>query len=93
MEPIGLSYKHEGVDKYGNMKQGELMIIHLCSICGKININRIASDDDENVILALLDPTHVSQELNGILHKSDIRLLDKKDEDQVRKQLFGTKQI
>lgn len=93
MEPIGLSYKHEGLDKYGNVKQGELMIIHVCSLCGKININRIAGDDDEKTILALLNPHHISQQMKTLLNESDIRFLGKKDEDQVQKQLFGTKRI
>ena len=40
MEPIGLTFKHEGLSRIG-----ELMLIHYCHGCGKLSINRIAADD------------------------------------------------
>src|SRR3984885_5895723 len=46
MIPIGLTFKHEG---YGRI--GEMMLIHLCSSCQKISINRVARDDPEHKIL------------------------------------------
>jgi len=55
MEPIGLTFKKEGVDKYGKERQGEIMIIHKCEKCGDISINRIAGDDDPEGILKLFD--------------------------------------
>ena len=89
MEPIGLTFKHEGVNKYGKIKQGELMIVHICTICGKININRIAGDDSEETILSLLQQKSSPKKMSEILKRMDIDLLDKTHESQVRKQLFG----
>jgi len=53
MEPIGLTFKEEGLDKYGKKVQGELMLIHKCGKCGKVNINRIAGDDNPDEILKI----------------------------------------
>ena len=93
MTPIVLTFKHEGFDKYGKVRQGELMIVHRCMECGKVNINRIAGDDSEETILLLLQQKNITNELGSILKQSDIDLLGKKDEDRVRKQLFGTHQV
>ena len=89
MEPIGLTFKHEGLDKYGNLKQGEIMIVHSCMKCRKININRIAADDNEDIILSLLNQTDVSKEVFASLHALNIDLLGKQDKGKVHKQLFG----
>jgi len=93
MEPVGLTFKHEGTDKYGKHKQGEIMIIHLCQMCGKININRIAGDDDENNILSLLNPEAISKKILTSVSDSGIELLGKQNEDEVKKQLFGIQRI
>ncbi len=68
MEPVGLTFKDEGIDKYGKKRQGEIMLVHQCQKCGKENKNRIAGDDDAKAILALCE---------------------KKDEEEVKRQLFG----
>lgn len=85
MEPIGLTLKREGVDKYGKPRIGELMIVHRCSGCGKININRIASDDSEELILHLLSVTTFHDNLisQGIVP------LTSDDTQMVKTQLFG----
>ena len=52
MRPVGLSLKW--VDKkYGFNKPGELMLIHRCEECGKVSLNRIAADDDNQAILVV----------------------------------------
>jgi DNA-directed RNA polymerase subunit RPC12/RpoP len=43
MKPTGLTTK----------KDGEIMITHICDKCGKISNNRIAGDDDTEIILKL----------------------------------------
>ncbi len=91
MEPVGLTLKEEGIDKYGKKRQGELMIIHRCiNTDGKININRAAADDDLREILNVLER---SQKLTDALRENfvqqGIKLLGKIDEPQVRTQLFG----
>jgi hypothetical protein len=51
MEPIGITLKHEGKDKYTQKeKYGDVMIIHKCTGCHILNINRIAADDDIEMI-------------------------------------------
>ncbi len=90
MEPIGLTFKHEGVDKYGKLRQGELMIIHKCLGCGKLSINRIAGDDQPEAILNLLKKSQkLSPEEKSRLKKNGIDLIPLTKEKQVRRQLFG----
>ena len=82
MEPVGLTFKQEGLDKYGQPKKGEIMIIHRCAECGKISINRIAGDDNPEAILDVLkNPQKISQD--------DIKLLTEKDKKEILTQLFG----
>jgi hypothetical protein len=82
MEPIGLTFKQEGRDKYGKEKQGELMIVHQCQKCGKISLNRIAGDDSEKEILKLLETPKK-------LELEKIRILSLEDKEEVKRQLFG----
>lgn len=89
MEPIGLTFKEEGLDKYGKKVQGELMLIHKCTKCGKVNINRIAGDDDPDEILKIYDLSKDNIDLKDELKKEDINLLDSSDELEIKKQLFG----
>lgn len=90
MEPIGLTFKHEGVDKYGKLRQGELMLIHECTGCGKISINRIAADDNSEAILRVfeesqkLDPGKRNQ-----LEQDGIEILSKETKKEILVQLFG----
>lgn len=92
MQPIGLTVKH-GRNKYGNGRNGELMLIHLCSDCGKLSINRIAADDQAERLVEIfyaslgLDvPTH--RRLEG----SGIRLLQGEDVSLIIRQLQGITQ-
>lgn len=93
MEPIGLTFKEEGLDKYGKKVQGELMLIHKCTKCGKVNINRIAGDDDPDEILKIYKSSEENIELKEKLKKEDINLLDNSSETEIKKQLFGSKFI
>ena len=85
MEPIGLTFKHEG---YG--KVGELMVIHRCSLCQKLSINRIARDDPEYMVLEIFEK---SLNMNGDckirIQKHGIYLLGRRDAQEVSAQLFG----
>jgi len=90
MKPIGLTFKKEGIDKYGNQKQGELMITHQCVGCGKISINRIAGDDNPKVILNIFGKSKsLSPKLIKQIKENDIRLLKKTEEKEILVQLFG----
>ena len=68
MEPIGLAFKDEGIDKYGKKRQGEIMINHKCQICGKESKNRIAGDDNPEEILRICsenDKVEIKEQLLG----------------------------
>ena len=93
MKPIGLTVKHTG-KKYGNAGQGELMIIHRCSGCGKISINRIAADDSAGSLLALYKRSQqMESDLLLSLAESGIQPLQAADLTTVYSQLFGWQSI
>jgi hypothetical protein len=75
MEPIGLTMKQRQ-NKYGNWSNGELMLIHRCSNCDRISINRIAADD---LSAMLMEIYHLSKWMDPItrdqLEESGISLL------------------
>lgn len=89
MEPIGLTFKHEGYHR-----AGEIMLIHLCSSCQKISINRIARDDPECKIVDIFHTSFaVSEDIKTRLAKSDIYLLTRADSKELQIQLFGSKEF
>lgn len=92
MSPIGLTFKKEGKDKYGNPRQGELMIIHFCQKCEKISINRIAGDDNPDSIIEVFKKSQLldSFKLEKI-KENNIDLLNKKNEKEILRQIFGDK--
>lgn len=80
MQPIGLTLKHEGFGRVG-----ELMLVHECRGCDKLSINRIARDDYEDEILSVFEQ---SLKLNPErFTRQDIELLDESDE--IHRQLYG----
>ncbi len=54
MRPVGLTLKHSR-NKYAHAASGELMLVHLCTDCSKISINRIAADDVPEMILDVFE--------------------------------------
>lgn len=94
MQPWGLTFKHEGHDRYEKRRQGELMIIHLCIRCQKISINRIASDDNPEQILRLLEQSsNLGEEEKNRIKSSGITLLVKEDREGIESQLFGKRWV
>jgi len=91
MEPIGLTFKHEGVDKYGQKKQGELMLVHRCQRCGKVSINRVAGDDDSKKIMEVFGKSLLLGKLPQGKEEGIIVLVTEKDMEEVKRQLFGEK--
>ncbi len=90
MKPVGLIFKHEGVDKYGRLRRGELMLIHECVNCGKIAINRIAGDDTTKVILRVFKESQgLPLEKRSRLEHSGIEVLSNERREEVLAQLFG----
>ncbi len=85
MEPIGLTFKHEGFNRVG-----EIMIIHLCSMCQKISINRIARDDPDDNILAIHNKSFdLKDAIKTRLKSNNISLMDEADRKELSVQLFG----
>ena len=85
MEPIGLTFKHEGIGRVG-----EIMFIHLCLSCSKIHINRVARDDPDQGILAIFQKSlNLDHSLRKRLDSLDIYLLGEEDRAEVTVQLFG----
>lgn len=90
MKPVGITFKRKGHDQYGRMQKGDIMLIHQCTVCCYININRIAADDCSAMILDIFKKSGLlSDELKSQLMKEDIHLLQKEDEEYLRAGLFG----
>lgn len=90
MKPLGLTFKHEGTDRYGKPRPGELMLIHKCTACGRISINRIAADDDPKAILKVFERSLKldSRERNQ-LKRDDIEIIPEEGRKEILTQLFG----
>lgn len=85
MEPIGLTFKHEG-----QYRIGEIMLIHLCSVCQKISINRIARDDPEHKIMEIFSESFdLNEGIRLRLNEQDIYLLTEIEREDLSVQLFG----
>lgn len=85
MQPVGLTYKQTGTDTYG-----EVMLIHICSSCQKVNINRVARDDPNHLIeMVFTAGLGLSKEIRQTIESEDIYILDQHDAPQLRAQLYG----
>lgn len=85
MAPVGLTFKaaREG-------KIGEMMVVHMCQPCGVIRKNRIAGDDQEEMILKIYhDSLSVKAEVAAKLAETGVAILNETDEKEVLSQLFG----
>ena len=68
MKPMGLAFKKEKPNKYKEDEKGEVMIVHKCQRCGIETKNRIAGDDNTELVLALAeekDKKEVEKQLFG----------------------------
>jgi hypothetical protein len=93
MTPIGLTIKRT-MKKYGELRQGELMLIHQCAGCGKYSINRIAGDDDAHALYwVFTESENLSQEILSELAGQGIDILNRGDMTVVFSQLFGWQAI
>lgn len=85
MKPVGLTFKHEG---WG--RQGEIMLIHVCSECPKLSINRIAADDSNELIMSIFEASFAMPEgLRRMIEQKDIYVMAHDDYDELHAQLFG----
>lgn len=89
MQPLGLTFKRL-VKKYAENGQGELMLVHRCDDCGKVSINRIAADDNNTMILAVLEKSEtIDTNTREALAQNNVTLLGADQIDLVRQRLFG----
>lgn len=87
MKPIGLTLKRSR-NKYRSDSRGELMLVHACVECGAVSINRIAADDDPELILSVFQLSLEFTQHN-FYNQGDILMLDMEDAEVVHAQLFG----
>ncbi len=89
MAPVGLSLK-KSRDKYAPGQRGELMLVHRCTHCGDLSINRIAADDEPVGLMEIFeDSLNCGESLKGACLMSEIHLLSGGDAAAVRSRLFG----
>jgi hypothetical protein len=89
MQPIGLTVK-AGRDKYSTEIKGELMLIHRCSDCSKLSINRIAADDQAEVLVGVYRDSLIMSEITkNQLFLAEIHLMQATDESTVFLRLYG----
>ena len=92
MRPIGLTLK-KTTKKYNGSRTGELMLVHLCTGCASVSINRIAADDDPDCMLQVFkDSLRQSTWPDPPLSDSLIDLLTADDLEVVCARLFGKSQ-
>lgn len=89
MQPIGLTMK-KSRNKYLSPSQGELMLIHSCTECSAISINRIAADDDAETVMAVFQESLVLHlQVHVLCTQHGIGLLQVDDMEMVMAQLYG----
>lgn len=88
MQPMALTTKHSR-NKYSR-GHGELMLVHLCTDCGNVSINRIAADDDAGTLLEVFNTSlALPVRTRSLLLEADIDILPPKSLPQLQLQLFG----
>jgi hypothetical protein len=92
MQPIGLTVK-QNRNRYAAGWTGELMLVHCCSECGKLSINRIAGDDQAERLMEIFHASlGLEQTTRHNLKENGIRLLDGQTAWLVERQLIGIRQ-
>lgn len=91
MKPIGLTMKR-GRNKYQPDMRGELMLVHQCTECKTLSINRIAADDDSATVLAIFQESLLNgQPIQSLCQNHGIVLLQAQDTNVLHTQLYGTR--
>lgn len=89
MRPVGLTTKRSR-NKYARERDGELMLVHCCTGCGELVLNRIAADDWPEPILGLCEQgIDDNAALATAMAAAGIALLNAQDRALVRRRLFG----
>jgi hypothetical protein len=89
MRPLGITLK-KSHKKYNRAGSGELMLVHICIDCDKVAINRIAADDDVEMLLEVFEGSlELGWRIHSGLARSGILLLGADDYDLLRAGLVG----
>jgi hypothetical protein len=89
MRPIGLTLKRNR-NKYAHTVSGELMLVHLCTDCERLSINRIAADDLSEAILEVFEASlSASFWVQKEIDRNGISLLGEESVDLIYRQLYG----
>jgi len=88
MRPVALTAKRSR-NKYVS-RSGELMLVHQCTGCGKLSINRIAADDIADYVFEVYEGSlRLAPQMREQMRESGIDSLVEQDEPLVRLRLFG----
>lgn len=88
MRPIALAVKRSR-KKYVS-RSGELMLVHQCTGCCKLSINRIAADDIADFVFEIFEASlRLDPQILDQMRESGIDALGAGDEPLVRLRLFG----
>lgn len=87
MRPIGLTIKRSR-NKYQSGPRGELMLIHECVECRVLSINRIAADDDPDILLSVFRSS-LARNDSTMFEQHGILKLNAGHYEIVHTQLFG----
>ena len=89
MKPISLTMK-QGRNKYQRDSRGELMLVHECTDCKTLSINRIAADDDSDTVLAVFQESlALDHSMQTLCQQHGIAILTHMDSRIVHAQLYG----
>ena len=88
MKPVGLTFKRN-FKKYES-GLGELMVIHQCTECKQISINRIAADDiPQTITMVYQSGFTLDCQTRDAISSHGIRILTTSDDQLVHLRLFG----
>ena len=88
MQPVALTTKPSR-NKYSHGR-GELMLVHLCTDCGNVSINRIAADDDASTLLEIFNASlTLPSRTRDLLLENGIEILPPESLPVLQIQLFG----
>jgi hypothetical protein len=80
----------KGKNKYQRGLHGELMLIHECTDCQTLCINRIAADDDSATVLAVFESSlTLTLQVQARCRENGIVILTSTDTEIVQVQLYG----
>ena len=66
------------------------MLVHQCDACGKISINRIAADDNIEMLLTVFESSfNLNSTEHSLTTQKEITLLAPDDRQRLQAQLFG----